>query len=105
MLNSDMKRSFLFMLLVIPLYAISQDTMLPHYKIFDATKQKQVTVDDIINDMAKADVLFFGEEHSDSTAHYLEYTLLKKLAEKYPGKVALSMEMFETDCQLPANII
>jgi len=103
MLNSDMKRPFLFVLLVIPLYAISQDTMLPHYKIFDATKQKQVTVDDIINDMAKADVLFFGEEHSDSTAHYLEYTLLKKLAEKYPGKVALSMEMFETDCQTVLN--
>ncbi len=49
--------------------------------------------------MARADILFFGEEHNDSTAHYLEYTLLKKLAEKFPGKTALSMEMFETDCQ------
>jgi len=53
----------------------------------------------MVNDMAKADVLFFGEEHNDSTGHYLEYTLFKKLAEKYPGKIALSMEMFETDCQ------
>jgi len=49
--------------------------------------------------MANADVLFFGEDHSDSTGHYLEYTLFKKLSEQYPGKIALSMEMFETDCQ------
>lgn len=56
--------------------------------------------DDIINDMANADVLFFGEEHNDSTAHYLEFALFKKLAEKYPQKTALSMEMFQTDCQL-----
>jgi uncharacterized iron-regulated protein len=59
-----------------------------------------VTVDDIVNDLAKADILFFGEEHNDSTGHYLECALFKKLAEKYPGKVALSMEMFETDCQI-----
>jgi len=103
MLNSNMKRSILFILLIIPLYANSQNSMSPHYKIFDTAKQKQVTVDDIINDMAKANVLFFGEGHNDSTAHYLEYTLFKKLAEKYPGKIALSMEMFETDCQTVLN--
>ena len=46
-----------------------------------------------------ADVLFFGEEHNDSTCHVLELALLDDLSEKYPGKVGLSMEMFETDCQ------
>jgi uncharacterized iron-regulated protein len=49
--------------------------------------------------MNNADVLFFGEEHNDSTCHVLELTLLTKLTAKYPGKTALSMEMFETDCQ------
>jgi len=29
--------------------------------------------------------------------------LLKKMIEKYPGKTALSMEMFETDCQTVLN--
>ena len=53
--------------------------------------------------MASIDVLFFGEEHNDSTAHYLELQILKKLSGKYPGKVALSMEMFETDCQNVLN--
>jgi uncharacterized iron-regulated protein len=89
----------LIFLLVIPICALSQDSLSSHYKIYSTVKQKLVTVDDIVNDVSKADVLFFGEEHNDSTGHFLEYALFKKLAEKYPGKVALSMEMFETDCQ------
>jgi len=89
----------LLFLLLLPFCAFSQDFLAGHYKIYSTSKQKLVTVDDMVNDMSKTDVLFFGEEHNDSTGHYLEYTLFKKLAEKYPGKIALSMEMFETDCQ------
>jgi uncharacterized iron-regulated protein len=74
-----------------------------HYKIFDTRKQKMVSVDDIINNMENADVLFFGEEHNDSTCHALESELLNKMAAKYAGKTALSMEMFETDCQNVLN--
>ena len=65
--------------------------------------QKPVKLDDIVNDMANAGVLFFGEQHNDSTDHYLEFMLFKKLAAKYPYKTALSMEMFETDCQNVLN--
>ncbi|MDB5032259.1 MAG: hypothetical protein JWP71_2980 [Mucilaginibacter sp.] len=65
--------------------------------------QKQISLNDIVNNMNKADVLFFGEEHNDSIGHVVEYTLFKKLSEKYPGKTALSMEMFETDCQSVLN--
>src|SRR5580692_10306867 len=92
-------KALLIILFLFPLFSRSQDSLSNHYKLYSASKQKIVTLDDIANDMANADVLFFGEEHSDSTDHYLEYTLFKKLAAKYPGKIALSMEMFETDCQ------
>ncbi|MDN3588768.1 ChaN family lipoprotein [Pedobacter aquatilis] len=74
-----------------------------NYKIYDARKQKTISVDDIINDMSKADVLFFGEEHNDSIGHYLEATIFKKLNEKYPKKAALSLEMFHTDIQQVVN--
>jgi len=87
------------MIALIPLVSFSQDSLSNHYKIYSTSKQKVVSVDDIVNDLGNTDVLFFGEEHSDSTGHYLEYILFKKLSEKYPGKIALSMEMFETDCQ------
>lgn len=98
-----MKRlSFLFLTLF-PILVFSQELPATHYKIYSTRAQKLVSPDDIIADMTAADVLFFGEEHNDSTAHYLEYTLFKKLAEKYPQKTALSMEMFQTDCQLVLN--
>jgi len=93
-------RTLIFILLILPSLAMPQGVLSDHYKIYSRLKQKQVTLDEIVDDMSEADVLFFGEEHNDPTGHYLEYSLLKQLAEKYPGKVALSMEMFETDCQL-----
>ncbi len=89
----------LTILILLPFLALSQDSLSNHYKTYSTSAQKAVALDAIVNSMDKADVLFFGEQHSDSTDHYLELALFKKLAEKYPGKVALSMEMFETDCQ------
>ena len=85
--------------LVFPLLAFSQDSLSIHYKIYSVAQQKLVSINDIANDMANADVLFFGEEHNDSTGHYLEHVLFEKLSQKYPAKIVLSMEMFETDCQ------
>jgi len=92
-------RTLLFLLILLPFLAFSQDSLSTHYKIYSAATQKQVSLDDIANDLNNADVLFFGEEHNDSTAHYLEASLFKLISQKYPGKTALSMEMFETDCQ------
>ena len=89
----------LLSLLFLPLLAFCQEDISAHYKIYDIRNQKMISVDDIINTMDNTDVLFFGEEHNDSTCHVLELSLLTKLAEKYSGKTALSMEMLETDCQ------
>ncbi|QHS56666.1 ChaN family lipoprotein [Mucilaginibacter sp. 14171R-50] len=92
-----------FLLLLLPAIAFCQDPMAQNYKIYNTAKQRPATVDEIINDLDKADVLFFGEEHNDSTGHYLESLLFKKIADKYAGKTALSMEMFQTDCQTVLN--
>jgi uncharacterized iron-regulated protein len=98
-----MKKSIILILILTPFFTFSQDTLGNHYKIYNTLKHKLVSLDDITADMTHADVLFFGEEHNDSTGHYLEYVLFKKLAEKYPDGIALSMEMFETDCQTILN--
>ncbi len=98
-----MKRLSLLFFALLPTLVFCQELPATHYKIYSTATQKLISSGDIINEMAGADVLFFGEEHNDSTAHYLEFTLFKKLAEKYPQKTALSMEMFQTDCQLVLN--
>ncbi|MGZ3767688.1 MAG: ChaN family lipoprotein [Mucilaginibacter sp.] len=98
-----MKLLTVLSLIFFPLLVLSQENTAIHYKIYDTKKQKTVSLDDIINDMVTSDVLFFGEEHNDSTCHILESALFNKLVQKYPGKAALSMEMFETDCQNVLN--
>lgn len=85
-------------MLLLPVLSHAQD-MTKHYKIYDVKKQKTIAVDDIITDMSNADVLFFGEEHNDSIGHYLEALIFKKLATAFPGKAALTLEMFHTDVQ------
>lgn len=83
--------------------AFAQDSMSAHYKIYDTRTKQVITIDKIVTDMADADVLFFGEEHNDSAGHYLENKIFRALHSQYSDKVALSMEMFETDGQLVLN--
>ena len=102
-LTPSIKILIIFLLTFSPLFGVSQNSLSTHYKIFNTKTQKLASLDDIVRDMNKAGVLFFGEEHNDSTGHQLEYILLKKMTERYPDKTALSMEMFETDCQTVLN--
>jgi uncharacterized iron-regulated protein len=98
-----MKFSAAVLLVFLPFFALCQENFAAHYKIYDTKNQKIIAVEDIINNMNNADVLFFGEEHNDSTCHVLEFTLFNLLSSKYQDKAALSMEMFETDCQTVLN--
>ncbi len=79
---------------------MAQDSISNHYKIYDTRIQQFVNVDKIVADMANADVLFFGEEHDDSVGHYLENKIFQSLYSVYGSKLALSLEMFESDNQL-----
>lgn len=75
-----------------------------HYRAFDA-KGNAVTLQTIIDSLARADVLFVGETHDNPVAHTLEAELLRRADEAYglssshKRAVALSLEMFERDVQ------
>ena len=90
-------------LLMLSLSSFAQDSMGDHYKIYDTRTKQLVTIDKIVLDMAKADVLFFGEEHNDSAGHYLENKIFRALHAAYSSQLSLSMEMFEADGQLVLN--
>lgn len=68
------------------------------FKVYDASKANLVSLEELAESVADADVLFFGEEHDDSTGHAIQDSLYGLLLDRY-GSVALSMEMFEMDCQ------
>jgi uncharacterized iron-regulated protein len=77
----------------------SIETGLP-FKIFDTKTGEQLTLTELADRIIKTDVLFWGEEHNDSIGHILELKMLKMLHERYDEKLVLSLEMFETDCQV-----
>lgn len=98
-----MKILFLSVNLVICLLSFSQTGIEKYYKIYN-TRTKQITTpEQIAADCKNVQVLFFGEDHNDSAGHYLEKEIFNALQKQYGDKLALSMEMFETDCQLVLN--
>ncbi|MGI4751385.1 MAG: ChaN family lipoprotein [Janthinobacterium lividum] len=96
------KRSIATLILLLTaFFGFSQEAK--SYKIYNSATQKIISVDELVGALANTNAIFYGEEHNDSIGHLLEATILKKLYDKHPQKIALSMEMFETDCQQVLN--
>ncbi len=71
----------------------------PAYRLFTATGQP-ADYDQMLTELAQADVVLFGEQHNDALAHWLELQVAKDLLKlKKPGQLVLGMEMFERDVQ------
>lgn len=99
-----MKQIFaLLSLLILSFTAQAQSTpikpTLP-FKVYDTRSGEQITLSEVVGRLGRTDVLFWGEEHNDTIGHILELKMLKLLSERYESKLMLSLEMFETDCQI-----
>jgi uncharacterized iron-regulated protein len=70
-----------------------------NYRIYSVKLGKEVSFQDIANDMKNYDVVFYGEEHNDSVTHFSEKTLFTTLYNTYNSTITLSMEMFDRDVQ------
>ena len=69
------------------------------YLIFD-DEGKESSYKALLKACKKADVVFFGEEHNNPIAHWLELELLKDLYDKTGKDLIIGAEMFERDDQL-----
>ena len=56
------------------------------------------TMERMLDDLSRADVVFVGEEHDHTRGHILELEILKGVRARNP-KTMLSLEMFERDVQ------
>ncbi len=97
------RRSIFTLALLVCSHSLFTQITEEHFRIYSVKLAKEVTLNDIANDMQNYDVLFFGEEHNDSVTHFLEKMMLEALYGVYGNKVALSMEMFDRDVQPVMN--
>jgi uncharacterized iron-regulated protein len=67
-------------------------------RVFDSTRSQFSDFESMTAALAKADVIFVGEQHDDPNTHKLERALLDGLA-KLRGDIIVSLEMFERDVQ------
>ena len=94
-----MKRFLTFLPLVFLLFAMKDK---PVYQLF-TTDGKATDSDKMLKELAKADVVLFGEQHNDSVAHALQLEVTRKLFLVHGKQLVLGAEMFETDVQLVLN--
>jgi uncharacterized iron-regulated protein len=71
----------------------------PAYLLFDQDGKK-VKYAKMIKELEEADIIFFGELHTDPIAHWLQLELTKDLYDQKKEALVLGAEMFETDNQL-----
>jgi uncharacterized iron-regulated protein len=72
----------------------------PAYIIFNA-KGKKVSYKKMMKDLAKQDIILFGELHNNAIAHWLQFEVTNDLIAQKP--MTLGAEMFEADNQQPLN--
>jgi hypothetical protein len=83
--NTLIKRNFVGILLMFLLILTRSNAQvgIEHYKIYSVKLGKEINITDLITDCKETEVLFFGEEHNDSVAHYLEKTMFEMFVASY----------------------
>ena len=92
----------IFILPLILLFLVAAKSDRPAYRLFNA-KGHSVDYDDLLKAAKKADIIFFGEVHTNPVCHWLELQLTKDLYEVKKNNLVLAAEMFERDNQLLLN--
>ncbi len=88
---------FLALVLVLGGVGLSAQAYVPN-RVFDSSQGQFSDFESMMAVVAKADVVFVGEQHDDPNTHRLEQAILEGLRRRR-GDVILSLEMFERDVQ------
>jgi uncharacterized iron-regulated protein len=97
------RKNLLSALLILYITGISQAGILfdsgyiPH-RVFNSDDKKFSDFEMMLTELAKADVVFVGEQHDDPSTHHLELAILEGLARRR-GSIVVALEMFERDTQ------
>ena len=67
-------------------------------RVHESASRSTVAFGEMVKTAAKADIVFFGEQHDDPETHFAEFALLEGIG-RLRRNVVLSLEMFERDVQ------
>jgi uncharacterized iron-regulated protein len=77
---------------------LAPSPVMPAVRAYNSAEKRMVPFDKLIAKAARADVVFFGEQHDDAETHFAEFALLEGIG-RVRSNVVLSLEMFERDVQ------
>jgi uncharacterized iron-regulated protein len=97
-----MKMNKFFTIIILFTGLFLQAQKRPAYRIFKANGKK-TSYKKMLKTTAKADLVFFGEEHDNPVAHWLELVLTEDLYQTAGKPLILGAEMMETDNQKQVN--
>lgn len=70
----------------------------PH-RVYDSRRKRVSDFEAMVAELARADVVFLGEQHDDPRTHRLQAAVLEGLSRRREGPIVLALEMFERDVQ------
>ncbi len=102
----------LFFMIQMPVLATAEDFSVPNggspYRSLSDLQENQilhlptgVTVsrEQMLDTIASSRVIYIGETHDNIEAHRVQLEILKAVSSRFPGKVAVGMEMFRRSAQ------
>jgi uncharacterized iron-regulated protein len=95
-------KKLLYIFPLIFLLCVAAKSDKPAYRLFNA-KGHSADYGDLLKAAKDADIILFGEVHSNPVCHWLELELTKDLYEVKKHNLVLAAEMFERDNQLLLN--
>ncbi|MFP4059218.1 MAG: ChaN family lipoprotein [Bacteroidota bacterium] len=69
------------------------------YQLFTG-EGKKIKYSKMVEDLAEADIVLFGELHDNPICHWLQHEIMKDFHAEHGNDLILGAEMFETDDQL-----
>jgi uncharacterized iron-regulated protein len=69
------------------------------HRVYDTKRKRFVDFETMAVRLAKADIVFLGEQHDDPRTHQLQAATLDAISRRRTGPIVLALEMFERDVQ------
>ena len=96
-----MKKSNLLIIIVVFFFAafIPAENEKPAYLLYNQ-EGESITYSELLENILQNDLIFFGELHNNTIAHWLQFELVNDLAADTTRTTHIGMEMFEADQQI-----